>query len=324
MFRGMRNPSIVCQRIAVAFAAAAMCLALQAPEVQARPWWQRGAEGWFWYHDPPAPVEKTEEKQPEPPAAPPVAATPPAAQDSGSAPLSVAWLREHLPRYLDRAVDDPSPDNVRTYLLLQRVAMDRASRFSDVASQVVTGDPLLDEHADFPTGTRIAQDMQRQGQALADAMLSELAGSVGLAFFYRADCPYCAMQVGVLRTLSHLHGFEILPISLDGRRMPGNPFPAYRTDRGEAAQLGITRTPALVLMRPPDGMEPVAYGLVALAELKERMLLAAARRGWIDPARYQETRPAATRTVDVLELDAERRRIQQRIEVLNHAPVSTE
>ena len=87
----------------------------------------RGEEGWFWYEREP---ERQDEPEPSPPAAP---APAPAerTQDTASSappPLSSAWLRERLGAYRDRAIDDPSPDNVALYLYLQRVAMDKARR----------------------------------------------------------------------------------------------------------------------------------------------------------------------------------------------------
>lgn len=272
-------------------------------------WWQRGEEGWFWYEDPPALVEEPEPTEPAPPPVAQGSAEPQPAV-SGPPPLSSAWLRDNLPVYLDLAVDDPSPENVRRYMLLQRVAMDRASRFSDAVTQVVSGDPLLDEYAAFPAGTSIAQAMQRHAEADRDDMLRALAKSAGIAFFYRSDCTYCELAVGSLDALRRVYGFEILPIALDGRPMPSGAFPDYRANRGEAEALGITQTPALVLARPPDGMEVIAHGLVALSDLKERILLTAARRGWVEPAAFERTRPSVARTPDLLALEAELGRLE--------------
>jgi conjugal transfer pilus assembly protein TraF len=286
----------------------ALCLSLH---VHAG-WWQRGEEGWFWYEDPPALVEEPEPPEPDPPPVAQASAEPQRAV-AGPPPLSAAWLRDNLPVYLDLAVDDPSPANVRRYMLLQRVAMDKASVFSDMSTSVVTGDPVLDEYAAFPTGTNIASAMQRQAEVARDEMLRGLAQSVGVAFFFRSDCQYCELAVGVLRSLQQLYGFEILPISIDGKPLASGSLGQFRPDRGEAASLSITQTPALVLIRPPDGMEVVANGLVALTDLKDRILLTAAKRGWVDPAELRRTRPSVERTPD-LARDPRLANIQQILE----------
>jgi conjugal transfer pilus assembly protein TraF len=65
-------------------------------------------------------------------------------------PLSTAWFRKNLEKYRDRAIDDPSAENVAAYYYLQRVMMDKAHRFTDVAREVVMSDPFLDENQRRP------------------------------------------------------------------------------------------------------------------------------------------------------------------------------
>ena len=110
--------------------------------------YEREAEGWFWYRRdplPPAPVLPPEpppapvppEPEPEPP---PESASPPE-----PAPLSAAWLRANLETYQQRAIDDPSPTNLAVFLYLQKIALDKASRFTDAFQRAVQNDPALDE-----------------------------------------------------------------------------------------------------------------------------------------------------------------------------------
>ena len=100
--------------------------------------------GWFWreeFIEPPLPKPK-KEKHP----------TPIPARDFTEEiqPLSVAWLRKNLEKYRDQAIDTPSPENVAAYFYLQRVMMDKAHRFTDVAHEVVISDPRLDENVRRP------------------------------------------------------------------------------------------------------------------------------------------------------------------------------
>jgi conjugal transfer pilus assembly protein TraF len=43
------------------------------------------------------------------------------------------------------AVDNPTPENVEAYFLLQRLALDRASKFGEMQQRVVMGNPFIDE-----------------------------------------------------------------------------------------------------------------------------------------------------------------------------------
>lgn len=249
------------------------------------PFYGRGAEGWFWYAPEPSDSEET--------AASPRPQTP-AADPSEPRPLSAAWLRAHLDHYRQQAIDTPTPTQVALYLYLQRLALDKASRFSEVYQQVVQDDPYLDETTRRPVGT-YGRLLDRVAGMARDTVLRDLATQAGLWFFYRSDCPYCAAQVPVLRILARQHGFPIQAIALDGRPLPDGAFPDARRDTGQAARLGVVSTPALFLVRPPDGIRPLAQGLLSLQDLEQRLLRTAQGAGWIDPEAHARTRPLVTR-----------------------------
>lgn len=63
--------------------------------------------GWFWY-EPLPPVESATKHDEAPPPIVAPALSPP------SVPLGSAWLRKHLPIYLDRAIDSPTLGTRRT------------------------------------------------------------------------------------------------------------------------------------------------------------------------------------------------------------------
>jgi len=270
------------------------------PAAEVIRFYERGAEGWFWYAPEP-PVTPEPEMQPEtepPPSAPVMTNIPqPAEKDTASetaptepAPLSAAWLRANLDRYQRQAIDDPSPTKVALYLYLQRIALDKASRFTDVYQRVVQSDLYLDETTRHPVGNYANLLNRIAGQQRA-AVLKDLAGETGIWFFYRSDCPYCAAQAPVLHLLSEQTGIRVQAIALDGRALPNGRFPQFGRDTGQAVRLGVISTPALFLVRPPDGIVPIAQGLLSLSDLEQRLLLAAREAGWIDEAAYARTKP---------------------------------
>ena len=91
--------------------------------------YERKAEGWFWY------AVEAEESAPEEEERP---AIPLAATQTPSAPFSAAWLRVNLPKYLDLAWNEPSVENLRAFLYLQRFAIDRAEQFSGAKTNPLT------------------------------------------------------------------------------------------------------------------------------------------------------------------------------------------
>lgn len=245
-------------------------------------------QGWFWYVDPPIETEELPEQRLPPDS---VSEKP---NESGNTPgYSTRWIRENLPKLRDAAIDDPSPTNVRAYLYVQRLAMDRASQFQSEVAFVTSADPYLDEVARFPTSSSGAAIGGQQAANAQEASLFGLSRTTGIWFFYRSDCPYCHAMVPVLLNLKRLYGFNIMPIALDG--LPLDPrLPNFVTDHGQAVALGVEVTPSLFLVKPPnlDDVVPIAQGYVALSDTQERIVRMAYFHGWISQEEYERTRIA--------------------------------
>lgn len=273
-------------------AGAVLGLVLSLPAAASERWWDRHSEGWFWYQDPPEEVEPAAE--PEPEIIPAVATMP-----AGPEPLSSEWLKANLPVYLNRAIDDPTPENVRLYLYLQRASVDKANRFSEAVQAVVQGDPILDEYAQYPTGTRIATELRDAGDFARDEILRDLASRAGLLFFFDSTCERCPLQVTALQNMARMYDFEVIPISIDGGPMPDGSYPDFRVNQGQAEMIGIMQTPAIAIAMPPDQVAVVSHGLSTVTDLQDRVTLAALTAGWISAEDYRKTKPTLMRTADL-------------------------
>lgn len=246
--------------------------------------------GWFWYEVQPEP-EPVLKRKPQPPKAAPslpvIAETPPKPITPAELePLTSAWLRKNMETYLNKAIDEPSHENVAAFYYLQRVMMDKAERFTNTARYVVMSDPQLDETVRRPVATYAANEANHQASITADQALKDIAGLAGILFFFRSDCPYCHVQAPILSMLEKAYGFKIYPVSLDGQAMPNGLFGNFRLDHGQAALLGVEQTPALFLMKPPRQIVPISQGALSLEELTSRILLAAKESGWLEGSRY--------------------------------------
>lgn len=255
----------------------------------------RGAQGWFWYErmpEPPAPPTS-----PEP--APPVAASPPPAAEAAGEPspapsppppLSAAWFRAELEHYRDAAIDNPTPANVRAYLYLQKVMLDKADGFARVSGEVAAADPYLDATTERPLAPFASNAASAAATSRRAAVLGELSATAGILFIVERDCGVCLRQADVLQSVQRQYGFSLLTVSLDGAGPAGLQLPV-RPDAGQAVRLGVVGTPALYLMRPPDVILPLAQGALDQDTLLERIVAQAHRAGWVDDATYAATRP---------------------------------
>ncbi|SLP08130.1 type IV conjugative transfer system protein TraF [Klebsiella pneumoniae] len=260
------------------------------------------AQGWFWKKDPPPPQEDVkqeplqkeqhDEKQEKEVTQPsPVVPEAPATKNS-PAPFSVAWFRENIQQIRDRAIDDPTPENVRAYLLAQRIMLDKASRYKDMAQIISITDPLIDE-----TGRRSTSSFGSLTQSVSAEdnerdVAREIGKKAGLFFFFKGEgCTLCSKQASIMQTFSYMTGIPIIPISIDGHDLPGSPFPTVRIDNGQSKKLQIRNVPAIALAIPPDITRIVSFGPISADQLIKRTVLIAHDAGIVSDERYKSTLP---------------------------------
>lgn len=244
-----------------------LCLTGVFPPAFAEPgeaYFERRAEGWFWYQDPAPPLEPERPEAPVPPQAPDLAAP---ASDPVAA---LEDLKARLEYALAAAVMDPSAANLHTYMRLDQGARERARRFADSWQRVVWSTPELDHRLVRPVNDQAVQLFNDERVRLLDARLRAAAAEYGLFFFFRASCPFCHRFAPVLARFAASYGFRVVPITLDGGALPE--FPAPRRDERMAERLEVDTVPALFIARPDTReIHPVAFGYVGHLELAQRI-----------------------------------------------------
>ena len=266
------------------------------------PYYEDKERGWFWYEESvlDEDVVETEPLSPEPSPIQEKKAEHSPTKPSEAKPLSSEWFRKNMERYRDKAVDEPTQQNVSAYMYLQRVMLDKAEKFANVSQQVVMSDPVLDENSRRPIATFGAfamDDMATQGTEKAAKKLAETAG---LWFFYSSTCNFCVKEAGVLKGLMNAYGFKILPIALDGLPLPGGYFPNFTVDRGQAKKLGVDTTPALFLVKPGENGDAIqlGQGLLSGDEIIKRAITLGHQNGWLNNNEYNETLKVKPMQVD--------------------------
>lgn len=249
--------------------------------------YERKAEGWFWYQDTHSDPESA--KAPEPQSAPVLPKAQP--EEPAPMPFTVDWVRQELPKVVDRAWDNPSPQNIRHFLILQQFVMNRAEQFRNVTQQVVTGDPWLDETSRRPLGAETGRLVNEQAGKARHELLATVSQRAGLWFFYRSGCPHCEGQAVVMEVMRHHYGFDMIAVALDGQPLGNGLFPDYRPDRGQAKKLNVQTVPAIFLVSPAGRFSSISQGELALNEMQSRILVAALRERWVSQGEYDRTRP---------------------------------
>lgn len=261
-------------------------------------------EGWFWYKDPVLIEEQEEEKKEEPkkeesPVVVMKVDPPPETEpkenepspDEGPEPFSVKWFQENLQKHLEVAIDNPTPENVRNYYMIQRVMMDKAQRFTEVAQSVVQGDPILDETRRRPYEPATGVLMNLRANKVLQETFVDLQDKIGIAYFFSGDeetCPTCKIAGRNLSNLRDRLGVEILAISIDGKEHADG-YLADQTvmDQGQAEMLGVKTGPSMFVMIPPDRWIPVSHAAATQVELMERVLRVAKDEGLISEEKFK-------------------------------------
>lgn len=251
----------------------------------------RKAEGWFWYNE-------EEEIEPEikpeikPEIEPEIKETPskPAITTSAPAYFSSEWFRVNLPKYKDLAWDNPTNENVQAYLLLQRMAIDRSEKFSNVVEAVTLGNPKLDENARRPTATFASQQVDKDAAKARNKVLTSLSEKVGIFFFFKSDCDVCELQAPVVKMIEKQFGFYVQAISADGKALKNNDYPNFKIDNGHADILEVATYPALFLADETGHFSAISQGAVSFPDLVQRILIASVRENWITEEELNSTK----------------------------------
>jgi conjugal transfer pilus assembly protein TraF len=174
-------------------------------------------------------------------------------------------LRTNYPLLEERAMDDPSPTNVRAAAYVKRIVLDKASRYANAMQQAVMADPLLNENSRVPYASMGAAAVRNADLRAQGSAARELANVGGLLVFVDSQCRFCKAQLPILEHLHHEYGLEYLLVSIDGTAIANSSAPVVR-DTGVFAKLGLKLTPSIVFVPKPSayrGSDPNTYLIVS-------------------------------------------------------------
>ena len=248
---------------------------------------------------------------------------------SGASKVTIEWLRTNYPMLEERAMNDPSPINVRAAAYVKRIVLDKASRYANAVQEVVLADPLLNENSRVPYASMGAAAVRSADVQAQGAAVRELAKTGGLLVFVDGQCRFCKAELPILEHLHHEYGLEYLLVSIDGAAIPGAKAPTIR-DTGVFAKLGLKLTPSLVFVPKPSGYRGndtntylvVSQGFYAADELVKQISYAGFQKQLLAKSTMRDLAVWDRGILDVgdlatLELDASKPEdIPQRIEPL--------
>jgi len=217
------------------------------------------AEGWHWYED--SKKKKDKEEGPQKVASQPDLQDPKALLED---------FKLEVSRVKAKALMDPTYENIKAYMVIQKEMMGKASRFAARWKEVLYTTPELDYTVKHPTSQaarHIYLDLEKQQM---DRAIQGLSKTHGLFFFYSGSCTYCHKFAPIVKAFAQKYGWEVLPISIDGAALPE--FPNFKPDNGTAQALGVQVLPSLLAVEPTAGQViPLSYGFSTHDQIEDRI-----------------------------------------------------
>lgn len=192
---------------------------------------------------------------------------------------TVEELRAEAQRRLNVAVMDPTEENLKSYLAINTLMLEKSTVFAQRWKETLWANPNFDHTVVHPNANFAQVALKDKNKQEKEALLTQLAKNSGLVILVQNGCSFCSLMAPVINRLQEESGFNVLAITIKG----GIPqeWPAAKPDNGIVRRLMTlsgsvpTVTPAVFLVdRKGQKAQLIASGALSLEDLKERLVQA--------------------------------------------------
>ncbi len=184
----------------------------------------------------------------------------------------VAELKRVHEEALNASILNPTKENILHERMLAVIYMDLAQKYQERAQMVVASNPQINYTLRHPVDDAARKQHDAIDDHKRDDRIKALTKTHGLFFFYAGACRHCKAFAPTIKRFASRYGFEIIPISLDGEKLPE--FPNSKKDNGQAENLGLKSLPAVFAIDPSKGPQQsmlLSYGNVSVLELADKL-----------------------------------------------------
>jgi len=226
-----------------------VCVPFGAARAESSPWWMKGEQGWFFYKDPPQGEEDL----------PATSLPPPKPEEATPVLPFVERMKRKGDRLLSNAMERPDEANMLAYMRHNKAMLDTSNTFAQIWQRMLMKYPEL--FLDVST-QKTTEEIEKS--------IRDIRDDAGLIFVYDESCPFSKREVPVVTEFKAKHGFEILPVTMDGGIFPE--FPDTRLDNGISTTLGVKTVPAIFIAFPDQGrIDLLSSSFISLVDLENRI-----------------------------------------------------
>lgn len=229
--------------------------AAYAAEPNKNTFWGDRERGWYWYEQQPVEDELKEDNT-----------TSKRPFQKSTVDWEAVWTMH--PNDFSDLIDDvkhyaimyPTQENVKDYLQMQSIALDRSKMFMTAATMVSQTNPDLSRESTFPISAVGQNELHRQRQANTDSILQQNRDYYALLYFYSPTCSACTRQTPILEMFEQETGWYIKPVDVN-------------EEQAAAMRFGIESTPTLIMIdRNSPNWIMIGSAILSLPEIKERLV----------------------------------------------------
>lgn len=220
------------------------------------------------------------------------ASTPKAEEKPGSS----AWIKKHLPDVRRQAADEPTTENIRALLLMEKMLRDKGMRLARRASMIAQTDPQLDSSYKPTSNIAMARERRSKLGVGQDKLVEKLVeDGVAAWIFVNKDCSSCESWISSMAAITKKFSIKILWIIEEGLVFPETPeftdeFWEYRVASNEVEELGVKSDISLFAYNEKkEQYVLVSQGFVPSSSFPAKLLLSADFSGWVTPQEIEET-----------------------------------
>lgn len=204
--------------------------------------------------------------------------------------FSTAWFKKNLQYYKEKAIDEPTYENVKAFLYLQKIILDKSNNFSDMVQLVTLGNPYLDSVSNRPTATFGSNVVDRESSIKKQLLLDQIHHKAGLLYIFSGNSPYHLSFAPLLNSFAQIYNLSVKAVSVDEPDLGGT-FVDVTINQNAAKAFGVEQLPAIFLISLEHKITPVLQGITSIEDLGKRMLIAARRIGVVSEDEFLSTKP---------------------------------
>lgn len=220
--------------------------------------YDRYMEGRYWYNEPQADEAKEFD------------ATEDISKENAQEQLFI--LQDKFKTSISLALLKPTKSNVKEYMLIQQKIMNLSDEFSSIWQQVLLENAGLNGELDSPTAQFALDATKAMEYTAIEECLKKNKEEWLLIFVYDSSQKYSQLAGEMMESFQADTGWEIVPITLDKKDLPGWPHSKLTKDQGAA--LGVEASPAYILVnKSTEEIKGAGYGAIAASRLKQNIYM---------------------------------------------------